>query len=55
MQLSQQLVQDIANYLATKPYAEVAQLLNRIIQETQVKEEEVLPPKVEEWQKKAKE
>lgn len=40
IKLSVELVQAIANYLATKPYAEVFQLINAIGKAAQVKPEE---------------
>jgi len=40
MQITLQLVQAIANYLATKPYQEVFELINELQRQASVKPEE---------------
>jgi hypothetical protein len=38
--LSKQLIQDIGNYLVSKPFAEVAQIIRRIEEEIKAQEQE---------------
>jgi hypothetical protein len=49
MQISENLLQNIANYLVTKPYMEVVGLLSELQKEVQV------APKVEETKEEVKE